>query len=219
MLRSYFESVGISVRTEIELAAISGDDRVTGIATVAGETIACDTVIVAAGMTANRELASDAGLRVGRGVVVDEQMRTSDPDIFAVGDVAEFDGRTWGLWPVAVKQAQVAATVIAGGDDRFVDEVPKTTLKGCGLDVVSFGSINPEPHDVAIVDEDWAKHRYRKVVLREGRVVGGVFLGHDEDAVAAERAAEDGRQFNADEIARLGTRDWTPLRADPVAIS
>jgi len=219
MLRSYFESVGISVRAEIELAAICGEDRVTGVRTVGGETIACDTVLVAAGMTARRELATDAGLRIGRGVIVDEQMRTSDPDIFAVGDVAEFAGHTWGLWTVAVRQAQVAATVIAGGDDRFVDQVPKTTLKGCGLYVVSFGSVHAEPDDVAIVDEDWAKHRYRKVVLRQGRVVGGVFLGHDEDAVAAEQAVEEERRLNPDDIARLGTRDWTPLRADPVAIS
>jgi len=219
MLRSYFESVGISVRAEIELATICGEDRVTGVRTVGGETIACDTVLVAAGMTANRELAADAGLRIGRGVIVDEQMCTSDPDIFAVGDVAEFAGHTWGLWTVAVRQAQVAATVIAGGDDRFVDQVPKTTLKGCGLDVVSFGSVHAEPDDVAIVDEDWAKHRYRKVVLRQGRVVGGVFLGLDADAVAAEQAVEEERRWNPDDIARLGTRDWTPLRADPVAIS
>ena len=111
----------------------------------------------------------------------------------------------------------VAATVIAGGDDQFVDETPKTTLKGCGLDVVAFGSINPEPEDVAVVDEDGTRHRYRKLVLRDGRVVGGVFLAQSEDAVAAERAAEEGRQFDVDDIARLGARDWAPLHLQPVA--
>ena len=96
LLRSYFESTGITVRTNVELAAIAGDERVTGVITGPAILLECDTLIVAAGMTPNAELASAAGLDVGRGVVVDEQMRSSDPDIFAVGDVAEFAGHAMG---------------------------------------------------------------------------------------------------------------------------
>jgi nitrite reductase (NADH) large subunit len=216
LLRSYFESIGIAVRTEIELAAVDGDDRVRNSITRAGESLACDAVVVAAGMTPNTELATSAGLDVGRGVRVDDRMRTSDPDIFAVGDVAEFGARTWGLWPVAVTQAGVAATVIAGGDATYVDVVPKTTLKGCGLDVVSFGAIEADEGDVAIVDEDRLRHRYRKVVLRAGIVVGGVFLGHADEAVAAEQAADDGRRFDSADVARMRAGDWTPVLAPAV---
>ena len=216
VLHSYFKSVGIEVRTEIELMAVSGEDRVRGVVTTAGEEIDCEAVVLAAGMTSNTELAEAAGLRVDRGVVVDEHLRTSDPDIFAVGDVAEFAGRTWGLWPVAVQQARVAATVIAGGDDAYVDVTPKTTLKGCGLDVVSFGPVAPTADEVAVVDDDRARHRYRKLVFRDGRLEGGIFLGHGDDAIAAEQAAADGRHFTPDEIATLQSGDWAPLAAQPV---
>ena len=216
LLQSYFESTGITVRTNLELAAIAGDECLTGVITRAGDLLECDALIVTAGMTPNAELASAAGLDVGRGVVVDEQMRSSDPDVFAVGDVAEFAGRGWGLWPVAVNQAKVAATVIAGGSDHYVDAVPKTTLKGCGLDVVSFGSIGTDDGDVTVVDEDRTRHRYRKLILRDGQVIGGVFLGHTDDAVAAERAIEDDRHFDPSDIARLTAGDWAPLTNDRV---
>ena len=69
------------MRPEVEQAAIFGEDRVIRATTLTGDALACDTVIVAAGMTANSELARAAGLRVGRGVIVDDRMRTSDPDI------------------------------------------------------------------------------------------------------------------------------------------
>lgn len=216
LLRSYFESIGIAVRTEVELAAVAGDDRVRRAVTRTGDDIACDAVVVAAGMTANAELAVAAGLDVGRGVRVDERMRTNDPDIFAVGDVAEFGGRTWGLWPVAVTQANVAATVIAGGDAAYVDVVPKTTLKGCGLDVVSFGAIEADAGDVVVAGEDRLRHRYRKVVLRAGRVVGGVFLGHADEAVGAARAADEGRPLDADDVDRMLAGDWAPVVAPAV---
>ena len=94
---------------------------------------------LAAGIAPNTELARDAGLRVNRGVLVDERMRTERPAILAAGDVAEHAGRVHGLWPVAVEQAEVAADNAVGGDKAYRGSVPFTMLKVVGVELTSVG--------------------------------------------------------------------------------
>ena len=190
VLQSYLDSLGIQVATQAEAVGVEGDGRLEHVVLRRGQTMPAAVFVVAAGIVPNVELARAVGIEVGRGVVVDEAMRTSDPMIYAVGDVAEVSGRTWGLWPVAVAQAQVAAKNIAGGDERYLDEVPMTVLKGVGLDMLSFGSNDLGEGDEAITDHQISGFRYRKVVVRAGRVVGGIFLGFPEESVWARRAYE-----------------------------
>ena len=103
-------------------------------------------VIISAGVRPNLELALSGGLTCGRGVVVDERLRTSHPDILAVGDVAEFHERVWGIIPAALAQARVAAAQIAGDTGvPYHDIMPSTTLKVTGIDVTSIGESSPKP--------------------------------------------------------------------------
>jgi nitrite reductase (NADH) large subunit len=217
MLRSYFEALGIAVRTETQIAAIEGADRLVGIVTAAGDRVPAEVLLVATGLTPGVSLAQTAGLATSRGVLVDDHMRTSDPAIYAVGDVAEFDGHVWGLWPVAVAQAQVAAINIAGGDRSYQVDVPTRILKGVGLDVVSFGHIDGENGDRVIVERGEGGGSYRKVVIRGGRIVGGVFLGFGDDAQAAREARDAATVLTDDDVARMAARDWMPLRRAPLA--
>jgi NAD(P)H-nitrite reductase large subunit len=140
---------------------------------------------VAAGIAPNVELARQAGLAVNRGVVVNARMQTSDPAIYAAGDVAEFEGQVNGLWPTAVAQAEVAAVNAVGGDKQFTDTAAVTMLKVVGVDLTSIGRINRErPGELAIADvvEDGGVHRYRKLVIAENRIVGAILLGFPLDA-------------------------------------
>jgi len=193
VLGNYLESLGIDVVTNADVTEVRGGRAVEQVVLTNGRTLPAGVLVVAAGTTPNVELAAEAGLTVARGIVVDAALRTSDPDIFAVGDVAEFDGRIWGLWPVAVEQAQVAATNVVGGTDTYRDEVPMTILKGVGLDVLSFGRIEAQADaDVVITDASVHGFRHRKVVVHDGRVVGGVFLGYPDEAQWARTAHETG---------------------------
>jgi len=123
----------------------------------------------------------------------------------------------WGLWPVAVEQAQIAAVNIAGGDRTYADEVPTTVLKGVGLDMLSFGQIEPGEGDRVIAERGGASS-YRKVVLRDGRVVGGVFLGFSDDAQQALDARDAGTVLDDDQLGRMQAGDWTALSAAPAPV-
>jgi len=211
LLRSYFEALGIAVITESEVSRVEGAGRLQCAVTATGVRLDAELLLVAAGVTPNVALAAQCGLKVDRGVVVDEQMRTSDPNIFAVGDLAEFDGRTWGLWPVGVSQAQVAAANAVGGNRLYSDELPNMILKGVGLDVVSFGRIEPDEGDHVIAERGGGGHTYRRIVLDANVIVGGVFLGFGDDAQHAQDAHADERRFDPDELERLAAGDWSPL--------
>jgi NAD(P)H-nitrite reductase large subunit len=184
-LREYLEGLGIEILTEAETAAVHGERRLREVRLQDGRTLPCDIFVVAAGITPNTQLAQAAGLAVNRGVVVNARMQTSVPEIYAAGDVAEFEGQVNGLWPTAVAQAEVAAVNAVGGDKLFTDTAPVTMLKVVGVDLTSIGRINRERRgEMAIADivEDGGMHRYRKIVIAENRIVGGILLGFPLDA-------------------------------------
>ena len=174
-----------------ESESLTGEDRVRGLTLKDGRTLRCDIFLGAIGIRPNIELAREAGIEVNRGVIVNDQMATSVPGVFAAGDVAEHDGMTLGLWPIAAKQGEVAAVNALGGDATLTAEVPATILKGVDLDLFSVGKVAAEPGGQVVVDEDPdpPAPRYRRLVISGGRVAGGIVLGNDPEVVAAVTAA------------------------------
>jgi nitrite reductase (NADH) large subunit len=196
LLRRYLENLGIEVLVGAAAAAIDGD-----VALADGRTVAADVFLVAAGIAPSVELARRAGLDVGRGVLVDDHLRTSDERIFAAGDAAEWRGTVLGLWPVAVEQAEVAAENAVGGTRPYEGTVPVTMLKVVGVELLSVGAIDG-PDELVEADEEAL--RYRKLVLDEdGRAAGGILLGHPELAPAVTAAVRRG--------AVLEPREWEAL--------
>ncbi len=174
LLRGYLTNLGIAVLLESEVAALEDGHAVIG----DGTRLQADVVLVAAGISPSVDLARRAGLKTGRGVLVDDQLRTSDERIFAAGDIAEWRDAILGLWPVAVEQAEVAAENAVGGARTYSGTVPQTMLKVVGVELLSIGAITG-PNER--VDEDAESLRYRKLVADEdGRVIGAILLGHPE---------------------------------------
>ena len=163
---------------------IDGRGRAERVHLKSGRVIDTDMVVVSTGIRANMQLAQSAGLLCNRGVVVNDRMQTSDPTIYAVGDVAEYHERVWGIVPAAVAQARVAAAQIAGDSDtRYTGIVPSTTLKVTGIDLTSIGIVNPQGEEdgagpfTEVRRTDACRGLYKKLVLRGGRVVGAIVLG------------------------------------------
>ncbi len=213
-LREYLQSLGLEILLRAETAAIQGDTAVRQVVLNDGQVLPCDLFLVCAGITPNVDLAREAGLAIGRGIVVDDHLRTSAPGIYAVGDVAEYRGQISGLWPVAVEQAEVAATNVVGGDKAYTGTVAATALKVVGVELASIGRFEPQSAaDTVIAFEAPAEHRYRKLVLDEqGRIAGAILLGFPQDAPAVIAAVKK-RVDVTPHLRSLEAGDWRVLSA------
>ena len=188
LLRGYLANLGIEVLLEAETAALEDGSAVLA----DGRRLRADVFLVAAGIAPSVELARRAGLEVARGVLVDDELRTSDRRIFAAGDLAEWRGSIHGLWPVAVDQAEVAAENAVGGSRAYSGTLPITMLKVVGVELLSIGAIDG-PRE--LVEADPESLRYRKLVLDDdGRAIGGILLGHPEHVQAVTAAVRESRR-------------------------
>lgn len=144
-------------------------------------TLEVDAVVYAVGTRPNIEFAQDSGLEFGRGIVVNDYMQTSDPDIFAIGEIAEHEGKTLGITSAAEKQADVAANYIAGDPQSvYRGAVPMNILKFSGLDLCSIGipeiPANSDGYD-EILFIDRSMRYYKKCIIKDDRLVGAVLIG------------------------------------------
>jgi nitrite reductase (NADH) large subunit len=214
LVQEYFDELGMTIRYRAEAVAVRGGDRVGSVELKDGTSLPCDVFLAAVGIRPNIDLAVAGGLTVNRGIVVDDRMQTSEPGVFAAGDVAEHNGMVLGLWPIAAKQAEVAAANALGGDERLIAEVPATILKGVGLELSAVGRVEPLPGEELVVIEDAGRRSYRRLVLADGQVMGAVILGHHPENLAAATTAVK-RQLVLDDPARAAVQagDWSVLAA------
>lgn len=184
VLQELLEAQGLKVVTGATTEAVLGTSRPDCIRLKGGTILAGELVLFSTGMRSEVELAQAAGLTVNRGVVVDEHLQTSVPDIYAAGDVAEFEGRVYGIIPPAIEQARVAAAnMVAPGSASYAGSIPSTTLKVAGAEVTTLGEALAEGEGYTVLRyADATTGRYRKFVLREGRIVGAILLNDPERA-------------------------------------
>jgi assimilatory nitrate reductase electron transfer subunit len=184
LLQRTLADAGVSVRLGASVTEVASDGWLTGVRLADGTHVPGDALLVTCGTRAHTALAAAAGLPVGRGILVDDRMRTADPAIYAAGDCAEHAGTVHGLVAPAWDQAQVAAHVITGTDprSRYHGSRTITRLKAVGVDLAAMGETHPdqdddhdEPEIVRFVDS--ARRTYHKLVIRDGRVAGAILLG------------------------------------------
>mgnify|MGYP003591240915 CR=1 FL=1 len=179
LLREILEKKGLSFVFDDCISSVSGADGIESVTLKSGRTLKTDALIISAGVRPNADLASKAGLAVERGIVIDRFMRTSNPDIFAAGDCAEFEGNVCGLWTVAKEQGKIAGSNMAGKAVEYKGSVPSTMLKVTGVDVYSAGDYMGLSSWSMLKLED---SRYLKAVYDDETPVGAIVVG-DADAV------------------------------------
>ncbi len=178
IFRTQVEKIGIEVLLAKETVEILGNERVNGILFKDGIKIDTDLVLFSAGIKPNIGLGQTAGLKVSKGIVVDEHLMTSEPDIYACGDCAEFQGRIYGIIPAAIDQAKVVAQNILGKNIIYAGTIPANTLKVVGIDLTSIGLISADsPQCEEVKKADSEKGIYKKIILKEGKIVGLILLG------------------------------------------
>ncbi|MEW6582923.1 MAG: nitrite reductase large subunit NirB [Actinomycetota bacterium] len=205
ILASTLRGMGIGVHCGAATTEVLGEDRITGVRFADGAELRCDMVVVAAGIRPNVALAAECGLTVERGVVVDDRMRTDDPDVYAVGEVAQHRGQVYGLVAPLWEQARVLADHLTGSDPEAAYRGSKlaTKLKVMGVDLAVMGLKAAERDDDEVLRfSDPRRGQYMSVVVRDGVLVGATLLGDTSRAglltQAFDRASplpEDRRQL------------------------
>ena len=174
-LQGIMEKMGFSFRLGAKTEEIAGDDQVNGVLLEDGETLSSEMVIISAGVRPNMELAKDLDLDHDKGIKVDEHLQTNRADIYAAGDVAEFKGMPYGIWPAAMEQGKIAGNNMAGGDMVYEGTVMANTLKVVGVDLASAGNIDAENDFESEVFTD--EKVYKKIVIENNQITGCIMLG------------------------------------------
>ncbi|MEU9519897.1 FAD-dependent oxidoreductase [Streptomyces sp. NPDC048224] len=228
LVRRHLEGLGVEVHTECRVRDVrSVGGAVRSVEMGDGYALGADLVVLACGVRPRTGLAREAGLDVGKGVLVDDELRTSDPHIRAVGDCAEHAGRVYGLAAPALEQAGVLAGLLAGdgtaprhysgtrsltrltlaGSASPGSVSPGSASPGSGVpfdgpdtpfDLAAFGETDPRPGDDVVQLADATRGTYRKVVVRDDRLVGGVLVGELGTVGALARAWEGAEPLPSD---------------------
>ncbi|MEM7176311.1 MAG: FAD-dependent oxidoreductase [Pseudomonadota bacterium] len=192
ILKARIEGLGTRVLTSTRVATITGNSRVDGIVLGDGSHLDIDTVVICTGVRANTQIAGAVGLNIGRGIKTDAQMRTSDPDIFAIGECAEHDGVVYGLVGPCFEQVLVVANAIAGdGKGTYQGSVPVTKLKVLGAEVFSMGdfeSVDQQQGVRSLVWEDRQTGQYRRLFVNRGRLLAALGVGDWPEATRLQQA-------------------------------
>lgn len=177
LLEKYVASTGISLRKRVWTEELVGDEHVQGVLLKVGSTIPADLVIITTGVRSNSYLGRIAGLEVNRGIVVDNTLKTSHPDIFAAGDVAEHRGVLYGIWGPSQYQGTIAGMNAAGERTEFAGIPRSNMLKVLGYDLFSIGQILIEDASYQAV-EDELDGNYFYFLFRDHYMVGSILLGN-----------------------------------------
>ena len=199
VLQSLLEAMGLHILTAAATEAILGDGRAQGVRLRDGRVVDGKLVLISTGIRSRVELAREAGLEVNRGVIVDEQLRTSGADVYAAGDAAEFEGRVYGIIPAATEQAQVAtANMVADSSATYSGTIPANTLKVVGVDLTCLGEATATGDEFVILRKvDAAAGVYRRLTLRGGKIVGAILLGDTQSVRPVKQLIATGRDVSA----------------------
>ena len=178
MLRASLEERGLKFLMGAQTEAIIGQDRVRSVKLKDGTEIYTDLVVMAVGIRPNFDLAKKAGIHCERGIVVNDTLQTYDPKIYAVGECVQHRGQAYGLVAPLFEMAKVCANhLVEMGISRYEGSVTSTKLKVTGIDLFSAGNFIGDDSTEEIVMKDAAAGVYKKLVLRDNRIVGAVLYG------------------------------------------
>lgn len=185
MLQRELEAQGMKFLLQKQTAGIYGQRRAEGLEFDDGSSLAADLIVMAVGIRPNVDLAKAAGLKVERGIVVDDHLETSIPGVYAVGECAQHRGITYGLVAPLYEQGSVLAKRLAGAETPgYTGSVTSTKLKVSGVDVFSAGFFADNPGTRSLRMQDELEGTYRKIVLQDDRIVGAVLFGDTSDGAS-----------------------------------
>jgi nitrite reductase (NADH) large subunit len=206
ILKRSVEELGITVHLDVLATEVLGEDQVRGVVLGDGRQLDCDLLVVAAGVRPNTDVAVRSGLEVERAVMVDDQLRTDDPDVYAIGECAQHRGEVYGLVAPAWEHARVLADVLTGTDPtaEYHGSRTATKLKVAGVDVAVMGINTPErDEDEFLVISEPNRGVHLSVVIRDDRLIGATLLGDTRQVAFLTQAFDRGAPLPEERIRLL----------------
>ena len=229
VLERSVESLGIGVHLDVFATEVFGDGHVEGVGLADGRRLDADLLVVAAGVRPHTDIAVRSGLEVERGIVVDDQLRTDDPDVYAIGECAQHRGEVYGLVAPAWEHAQVLADVLTGTkpDAEYHGSRTATKLKVAGVDVATMGINTPQrDDDEFLVISEPKRGVHLSVVIRDDKLAGATLLGDTRKVAFLTQAFDRGSPLPEERIRLLvdlsdggGSSEGEPRVADMPAES
>jgi len=178
LLKTEIEKMGIKVHLGLAAEEILGQEEMKGLKFKGGQEREADMAVVAAGIRPEIELGKEAGLEVDRGLVVNDFLQSSEPKIFAAGDILQHRGQIYGIIPATFAQARLVASNILGDKKKYEGTIPWNTLKVAGLYVTSIGLINAEEETQEEIRQERREEGiYKKIILQDGIIIGALWIG------------------------------------------
>jgi len=196
LLQQCMEELNIRVITNTSVRKITGSGRVTGVMLRSKELIECDTVLFCSGITPNIEIARSAHLRVNRGILVNDQLQTENPYIYAIGECCEHQGLTYGIVNPGYEQAAILADLLTGGEAQYLGSLQASQLKVMDRPVRSMGDV--VNYTKTPFHREWVyrgQDKYRKLTLHKNQVVGAVSVGEWGEASRVQEAFQQQRKL------------------------
>jgi nitrite reductase (NADH) large subunit len=197
ILLEKLRALGMDFVMSVKVEEIDGEDSFGSVILDNGSSIAGQMMIISAGMAPDITLFGDLGIKLGRGVPVNDRMETEIPGIFAAGDVAEHEQKVYGIWPAAEEQGKTAGINMAGGSELYRGTTPSNYLSVAGMDIFSAGDIDAENLFPSFAYKDTRSGIYRKLVVRDDAITGGILCGDTKgrkeiiSAIQSKRPAGD----------------------------
>lgn len=181
ILKGILMNWGIGILENVKVEEIVGTNNVEKVVLGDGTVVPAEMVLLSTGVRPNTELLELSNLPFNRGALVDSYMQVAE-DIFAAGDIAEYNGTVYGIIPPAIEQATISGTnMVKDRSMEYKGSVPSNTLKVVGLDLTSVGLVNPKEEGYEVIRaSDESSGKYRNVVLKDNKVVGVIILGIKE---------------------------------------
>ncbi|MBM6995651.1 NAD(P)/FAD-dependent oxidoreductase [Paenibacillus sp. DXFW5] len=196
MLQAELERQGIKFKMGAQTTELLGDNRVRGLRFADGTELAAEFVVMAVGIKPNVAVAKASGMEVNRGIVVNDYMQTSLEGVYSVGECTEHRGICYGLVAPLFEQGNVMAKHISGVDTPpYEGSVVSTKLKISGVDVFSTGEFIDGPEHTVIANKDDWKRTYKKILLKDGKLVGAVLFGDITDSAELQKLIKQGAEM------------------------
>jgi nitrite reductase (NADH) large subunit len=190
ILKNLVESHGIKVLTDTEIVKIMGERTVEAVETRAGLKIPCDLVLYSTGIQPNIEICQGTPIGTNRGVLVDARMQTNVVNVYAAGDVAEYDGKVYGLWSIAAGQGKTAGYNMADRKTFYQPLVPVTLCNAFETSLFSMGDVSEDGVSRTMVEEDLTHNIYRRLFIRGHHIVGAIAIGDNRKSPPLKKAIE-----------------------------